>query len=154
MSHDLNTRQTEPSGCSCGLIVLTGLLALYQVGAALQAMRLTDEMVSVVSLSPPLEFVAGILWALIFIAAFFGLLQGRQRAVRFAGLSIIGFATYSALRLLLFARADYDRQRLPILLVTTALMLIIPAAYLLRPDFKSQRMEITDGDQPQAEREN
>jgi hypothetical protein len=39
---------------------------------------------------------------------------------------------YSALRLLLFARADYDRQRLPLLLILVILMLISALVYQRR----------------------
>lgn len=142
----------QVSGCSCGLTALAGLLAIFQAGAAVRALQIPTPLAQYINLPPALEFIASGLWAAAFTAGLILLIQRKPGAFRLVAALVTGFATYSIFRLLLFARADYDRQRLPFLFIVTVLILIIPAAYLPRPNTKNQSLEITDGDQPQAER--
>lgn len=112
------------------LIALCGLLTLAQAGAALRALRVPPELAAQISLWLPLEFVAGGLWALLFAVITANLL--RKRAVQPAVFALGGFLIYSVIRLLLWAQADYDQNRLPFLVFMTICLLVFPLAALLR----------------------
>ena len=111
------------------LITLLAALGLYQAGVALHALRVPPELVAQVHLPLALDFVAGVLWALLFILGAVNLVQKRPASYNVRVIS--GFIVYSVVRLGLFAQADYDRQRLPFLLVV--FILAITAALLCRP---------------------
>ncbi len=120
----------EPIRRRWWLIVLAAGLTLMQTGAALRALQVPPELAGQISLLPPLEFVAGGLWALLFAFITANLL--RKRAVRFALMGLSAFLVYSAARLLLFTEADYDQNRLPFLVLLTVCLLVFPAVFLLR----------------------
>lgn len=63
-------------------------------------------------------------WTLGFTWAAIALLRRRPRAAELALWLWIGYVSYSCLRLLIFAEADYDRGRLPFLLVLVGFILI------------------------------
>lgn len=78
------------------------------------------------SLSAPLEFVVSLLWAGVFA------LLGWQRRARPIWLAMIGFAAYSAARIVIFARADYDRGRVSLLLIVVGLIMIVLTLFAVR----------------------
>lgn len=114
------------------LILLTAFLALLQLGAAIRTLRVPADLAGQISLPLPLEFVASGFWALLFALCTLNLIRLEKHAQRHTFRALIGFILYSVVRLLLFAQADYDQQRLPFLFITTAIMLLITVAYLLR----------------------
>jgi hypothetical protein len=118
----------NPTSRCWELILLTALLAVFQFGAALRALNVPPELRAQVSLPTALEFVVGGLWALLFAAITVNLIRGR--ALRPAVLIVSGFVIYSLARLIVFARADYDLNRLPFLAAITVCLLL--AAALLR----------------------
>ena len=115
------------------LIVLTAALALFQAVAAARTFTVPPQLTAQLSLPLPLEFVAGLWWALLFTFITVNLVQTRSQAVRWTGWALAGFIVYSFVRLLLFTQADYDRERLPFLLVLTLLSVIVVALLLRRP---------------------
>ncbi|NWF68148.1 MAG: hypothetical protein HXY40_03600 [Chloroflexi bacterium] len=116
-------------GCFRPLTLLTTLLCLFQAGAALRAITTPPALAAQVALPLGLEFVAGVLWALLFAYACGALLRRTQRAAPDTILLIGVFIMYSVARLLFFAQADYDRQRLPF--AVAAGILILSALFLL-----------------------
>jgi hypothetical protein len=114
------------------LIILIVSLALFQLGAAIRTLQVPDALAAQITLPLPLEFIVGILWALVFAWLTPNLIRLKSNARRHTVWAVIGFAVYSVARLLLFTQADYDRQRLPFLLIATVLILAIPVTYLLR----------------------
>jgi hypothetical protein len=102
--------------------LIAALVAFHQAVNAVRALRLTPD----VSLSAPLEFVASLLWA-----GMFALLALRRRA-RPIWLALIAFAVYSAARIVIFARADYDRGRVPVLLIIIGLIMIVLTLFAAR----------------------
>lgn len=118
----------NPTSRCWELILLTALLAVFQFGAALRALNVPPELRAQVSLPTVLEFVGGGLWALLFAAITVNLIRGR--ALQPAVLIVSGFVIYSLARLIVFARADYDLNRLPFLAAITVCLLL--AAALLR----------------------
>lgn len=114
------------------LIVVVLLLAAFQAGAAWRALTVPTELAAQVSLALPLEFVTSAAWAVAAALVAVALLRRHPRAGVFAAWLVIGFMSYSLGRLAVFARADYDRQRLPFLVVATIVVVMVPVAYLIR----------------------
>lgn len=102
--------------------LIAAFLAIHQAVNAIRALRLPSD----VSLSAPLEFIASVIWA-----GGFALLAVRRRA-RPIWLALIGFAAYSAARIVLFARADYDRGRVPLLLIVIGVIMIVLTLFAAR----------------------
>ncbi|NDJ62841.1 MAG: hypothetical protein GYB67_17095 [Chloroflexi bacterium] len=123
--------RTQPTRLLRLLTLLSGTLAIIQAISALRAVQVFATVDVQTSLLPPLEFVAGGLWAGVFALVSRRLLQQQARAVRAALQTLTVFVIYSTLRLYLFAQADYDRARLPFLLVTAALIAGIVVFYLV-----------------------
>lgn len=105
------------------LMALTGALTLMQLGAMLRAATVPDALARQISLLLPLEFVAAGVWALIFAYGTVNLM--RTRRGRPAALAVVGFVTYSTLRLLFFAQADYDQGRAALLVIANLPALVI-----------------------------
>ncbi len=130
------TEPLPPPTRSWRMILLLVTLALFQAGAALQAITTPPDIAAQIHLPLGLQFVAGGLWALLFVFITVNLVRNQPRAHYLAFWSVLAFVTYSLLRLLLFAQADYDQQRQPFLLLTTLVILAIGAAGLLhRPSY-------------------
>ncbi len=132
MTTDANPTPTRTRKRARILILLTALLACVQLGAAVRALQVPDELASKISLPLPLEFVASLLWALIALAVMVLLWRRERHGRLYAAWLAVGFSIYSLLRLLLFSQADYDRGRFPFLLIVIALLLILPLAYIVR----------------------
>jgi hypothetical protein len=139
MTQHTDSQSTGTKKRSHLLMLLTALLAVIQVGAALRALTIPDELATRISLPVPLEFIAGLLWALLSLTVLYLLWRRERRALLYAAWLAIGFSIYSLLRLLLFSQADYDRGRFPFLLVVIAILLILPVAYIVR----ARRINIT-----------
>lgn len=116
-----------------GLAALMTLLVITQAGFVVRLLRLPDGVGGDLALSPIAQMIGAGFWALIFAWAAYSLLSGQRRGVNRALWLVIGFILYSVLRLLLFAQADYDRQRFPFLIVVSAAGLVfIVSVHLVR----------------------
>lgn len=121
------TPETEHPSRPWRLIALALALAFMELGALAHIMSVPGDLIAQISLSVPLEIAADSLWALIFTVMAVNLLRSRATPVRWI---IVGFTTYSTVRLVVFARADYDHNRLPFLVVANLLALLL--AFFLR----------------------
>ena len=101
-------------------------MLLVQFGALHNLATIPPEIVPQLGLILPLEGALTLAWALIFAWLAVTLWLGAQ--TRRLGQALALYAVVSVMRLLLFARADYDRGRLPFLLLT----LLLAAFLLLR----------------------
>ncbi|MFQ3565783.1 MAG: hypothetical protein SNJ59_02180 [Aggregatilineales bacterium] len=99
-------------------LVVGGLLLLINVGMAWQTLMPPQQVPT--SLLPALEFVAAGLWACSSAVAIVLVWRRSPRARRLMLGVTLGFALYSVARLAIFARADYDRGRLPFLSIALA----------------------------------
>jgi uncharacterized membrane protein YhaH (DUF805 family) len=104
-------------------MVITIALSLFQFVAAIRTLQLPDDLP--VSLLIPLEVAAGFSWGLLFALATVALILYKPYAARFALWLTLSFLVYSVIRLTLFAQSDYDRQRLPFLIVTLFVIIIL-----------------------------
>ena len=95
-------------------------------------MRAFDQPPVTISLPWGAAAATGAAWALIFALLTVNLWRLRPRAARRFAWALIAFTGYSAARLALFARAEYDLQRLPFVVLAALLVSALPALYLLR----------------------
>lgn len=117
------------SGC---FILFLAILSLYQIFFAFRVFNDNGLYGNSLSLPPIVQAGLAVLWAILFLVALLGLVRGQSYAVGYSAWLMISFIVYSLLRIVFFAQADYDRQRIPFLVVGTILILIIPAWLLLR----------------------
>jgi hypothetical protein len=113
-------------------MMLTVVLALIEAGAAVEALRMPAELAAQVRVPVALDVTGGVVWALVFTLVTVWLARSDARAGRLAAWALIAFSIYMLSRLLLFTQADYDRQRLPFLLVICGGTMLIPVLYLIR----------------------
>lgn len=111
------TEHNTPPRRSRLLLVLIAFLVIFQAGAALRIVQLPGGLAAQISLRPPLEFTASVLWAILAVLVFRLLWIRRPNANIHALSLLVVFSIYSLLRLLLFAQADYDRRRLGFLTI-------------------------------------
>jgi len=114
------------------LILLTALLAFFQVGAVIHALQLPPDLVLQLPFNPALNVVAGVLWSLVALFITLRLIQQQPGAGQGAAWLWAAFGVYTVVRLVLFTRADYDLGRLPFLLVVSALLISIPVVSIAR----------------------
>ena len=109
-------------------MALTGALTLVQLGAMLRVATVPEVLARQISLLLPLEFVAAGVWALIFAYGTVNLIRSKRG--RPALLAVVGFVTYSTLRLLFFSQADYDQGRAALLVIAN--LPALACVYFLR----------------------
>lgn len=109
------------------LTALVGLLLFVQLGGLARSLQLSQTTLTALSMPQPLLFASYVVWIGAFGWGFLHMLRGADFAKRRALWLIGGFIIYSILRLGLFARAEYDEQRLPFLVVGGLTTLIILA---------------------------
>lgn len=107
------------------LIFLTSLVAIFQFGAVLRSLSFPAALAAQTSLWLPLEVLASSLWALIFVGLAVNLV--RDSVSRWLPWVYAGFIVYSALRLLIFAQADYDQARRPSIVLAMLLTVAVLA---------------------------
>ncbi len=107
------------------LVGLTLILALFQVGLVVRTLQIPAELAAQIQLILPLELVLSSGWALIFAITAVNLVRQRPRARCWAIGLIGGFVIYHMARLLLFAQADYDRNRLSFIMIVTTLLVAL-----------------------------
>lgn len=130
------------------LILVCLILALFQIITALAVLQLPDAVAPAVSIPGMLQVVLSACWALVFFTVAVRLFYRKRRSVWQAGGWMVLFVLYSLLRLVVFARADYDRERLPFLIIITVLLLALPVWRLLRLQRDAQPTEeVTAHDQ-------
>lgn len=125
------------------LLFVLVLLTLHQLGAVLTVLRLPDDVVASLSLPVWVQVVAGSVWTLIFGWTTVLLFRRMMRPMRALWLVAV-FILYSLLRLLLFTRADYDRQRLPFLIVVV--MGVVVGMTLIRTIVNAWKRLTKNGD--------
>lgn len=104
-------------------------MMLYQIVWLIRVLQLQDNLKTQISLSVPLEVVMSITIVTFFTYGIRALTVNRPWAMRYTIGVFIFQIGYSGLRLIAFAEADYDRQRLPFLIIVFSIvcgLLILP----------------------------
>jgi hypothetical protein len=123
-----NTRHAYPPP----VMIFTAMITLVEVGSVVEALRIPADLSAQVSAPAALDMTAGVVWVLIFALATALLARGKPRAGRLTAWAVIAFGLYTLAHLMMFVRADYDRQRLPFLLAICGGTMLIPVLYLIR----------------------
>lgn len=115
------------------LIFVASLIMLYQIVWLIRVLQLPDNLTSQISLSIPLEIIVSSCLILALVYGIWTLMIKKVWAVLWVR-GIIGIQLgYILLRLIIFAEADYDRQRLPFLVI---IFLIVVGLLLLPKVFQ------------------
>lgn len=99
-------------------IMLTCFILIYQIVWLISVLQLPDDLKNQISLSVPLEIVMSVTIVTFFTIGLRALIGMQAWAIRYTlvGIDILWVTILG--RLILFAEADYDRQRLPFLIMT------------------------------------
>jgi hypothetical protein len=100
-------------------------LALIQSGGLVRWLWLSRDTGITLSVPAPVDALGQLVWAMLLGWVAWSLLRGVPQAVNRSIWLLSVFIIYDVLRLLAFSQADYDRQRLPLLLALIPLVLII-----------------------------
>lgn len=132
-------------GCQ---VIFLAILMLFQIISAVRVLQLPESIQPLLVFPPTLQAILAIAWVLLFLIAIVFHLRGQQIAGQYSNGLIIGFFGYSLLRVIVFAQADYDRNRTP-LLILVALVTVVPATiFFVRSmmDSKPQREGLYDSE--------
>jgi hypothetical protein len=112
----------QRKGHATFLLILLFSLLLLQLNAVIQAIKLLLAGAPEVRVLVSLQLVMSLAWAALFASGMIKLWQHRRvweiRALKL----VAGFFMFSGLHFALFVRSDYDRQRIPFVLLTTFLI--------------------------------
>lgn len=122
-------------GC---LLLIFVILALFQIISAVNVLQLPAGLAADVAFPPILQAIFAMIWALLFTLTIVRVVRGKRYRLGYSGLLLLGFIAYSAGRLLIFAQADYDRGRWPVLLVIVILS-AVPVLHLSRAIWRVER---------------
>ena len=123
--------QAPPQRAGCWLLV-AAFLSVYQIIFALRVLQQQETLSLTSSVPPVVDAGISLIWGIVFAIIMLGLLRRRLWAGRWVRWLALGFVIYKTTYIAIFAQADYDRGRVPFLLVSTALILIIPLVITLR----------------------
>jgi hypothetical protein len=107
------------------LVAIAGLMAIIHFTAIWEVLTLSQSVAVKVSLPPLIQVALNLTWALTFTWITIHLAQRKLWAKIRAFWLLVGFITYSALRLLIFSEADYDSQRAPFIIALSVIILIV-----------------------------
>lgn len=119
------------------------LLAVFHVSAVLRILQTPSDTTARIALPLPLDGLASSVWAFFAILVSVRLLRGRSDG-RTILVLFTGFILYSIGRLAVFAQADYDRQRLPFLILAAAVIGLITLLFSLL--IKPMHLKSINGD--------
>lgn len=123
--------QTNPNRPGC-LLVLVAIFALYQIVRVPVVLQQADLFNQQLSVSPIAQAGIASLWAVIFISCAVGLAIANPIALRYSKWLLIAFILYRTGHYAIFARADYDRQRIVFVGIVIALIIIVMSFNIVR----------------------
>lgn len=104
------------------IIIFTCFMMLYQIFWIIRVLQLSHNLQQQISLSVPLEVFVSISIVTFFTYGIRALICNHSWAMRYT-MGVFCFQMgYSSLRLIAFAEADYDRQRLPFLIIVFSIV--------------------------------
>jgi hypothetical protein len=109
------------------VIVIIGLLLLFlvQVGTIIELLTLPPDIVNELYFSRNAQMMIAVTWASVSLWVIMGIVRGKTYYSKHGLWIIYGLIVYSLLRLVLFAQADYDRQRVPFLVVLLGIFFVL-----------------------------
>jgi hypothetical protein len=131
---EANPISPKRSGC---LFFILAILSLYQILFAFRVLNNNGLYGDSLSLPSVLQAGLAFLWVTLFLSALLRLARGKRYTLGYSGCLILGFMIYGLLQTILFAQADYERKRIPFLVIATIVILIAPVWLLLRREKQS-----------------
>jgi len=135
------------------LTLLIAFMTLVQAGGLIRTMQRSEALSTQLTLSRPLEIAAGLVWLTVFGWLLWALIRNRPHAQFRAVIGVIGFIAYSVLRLFIFAQADYDRQRIPFLVLLLVITALLASGFRLLSVFLKHKEIITYDSKPRNRRQ-
>jgi len=121
------------------LLLLLLMLFAYHVVDVIRTVQLPPEIAAATTLPIPLRLMTGVTWAGLSGWSMLRVVRGHSNANQHARYLLVGFVLYTIARLIVFTQAEYDRQRLPFVLVSLAfLMVLFVVVRLLRNKLRGQ----------------
>ena len=117
---------------SWGWAILSAFLGILQIVRAIRVLQLPDEISAVLTIPAYLDAALHGLWALLLLMLTLALVKGGGNTLGYLYGLLAGFAAFNLLRLAVFAQADYDRARFPVLFILFLVLLIVPGLAFFR----------------------
>jgi len=130
----MNEQKKNPRKGQTFFLATMALFFLIHLVNLIRMLQLPNDLTNQISLVPSFEIVMSAFWLFTTIWVLILLLGNHENAVNRALWVSFGFIIYSVSRLMIFTRADYDRQRIIFLaiIVVGLLLLFSFASNLLR----------------------
>lgn len=130
----MNEKKKNPRKGQTFFLAAMALFFLIHLVNLVRMLQLPNDLNNQISLVPSFEIMMSIFWLFVTIWVVILLLGNHENALNRALWVSFGFIIYSVARLLIFTRADYDRQRIIFLVVIVLglLLLFSFASNLLR----------------------
>jgi hypothetical protein len=126
----------SPKRAGCLLLLLT-ILGLFQILFAFRVLE-DSAIYGELSIAPAIHVGVSLIWLVIIIWA--GQSVFRKQSLDLGMSIIIAYLVFRLLQVIFFAQADYDRNRIPFLLLVMVSLLLIPLLrWLLRGGTPIQR---------------
>lgn len=104
--------------------------AFHQINSAREGLLLPESITAALPYPIWSQILLQILWALLFFTASVWLLRCGDGAVRLTDILLMVFISCNAACWLLFVQADYEHNRLPLLLLGAGGLLLVMIAFL------------------------
>lgn len=104
--------------------------AIHQINSAREGLLLPESITAALPYPIWGQILLQMLWTLLFFTASVSLLRNQNWAMRLIVILLMAFIGYNAARWLLFAQADYEQNRLPLLLISAGGLLLVMIVFL------------------------
>lgn len=104
--------------------------AIHQINSAREGLLLPESIAAALPYPIWIQNLVQMLWALLFLTASGSLLRGQHGANRLTAILLMVFISCNAACWLLFVQADYEQNRLPLLLLGAGGLLLVMIAFL------------------------
>ena len=119
------------------LLFFLTILAVFQIVFAFRVLE-DSTMYGESSISPAVHVGMSLVWLVIILSAAYAV--HRNKAYELGVNTIIAYLVFRLLQVMFFAEADYDRNRIPFLLLVMFFLLLIPLLrWLMRSGSHTQR---------------
>jgi len=147
----LGTQHSPEQNHPLWFLSFTCFMILYQIFWVVRVLQLPHDLQQQISLSVPLEVFVSILIVTFFTYGLRALIFNRSWAMRYT-IGVFCFQMgYSVLRIIVFAEADYDRQRLLFLIIVFSIVCgLLMLSKLIKHLHKPTKGENSYDHKPQA----
>ena len=106
------------------LVLVLIILITFQIIQAITVLNIQDVATLSLTFDANLQVAINGIWVILFTFGLIKLARSDEGTVRYIQWSLLGFMVYSIIRLVLLTQADYDRQRLALIIIGGLLLII------------------------------